>query len=163
MKESIYKYVISATGGVVAFVSPTIEYALICTIAVTIDVITAYRLSRRVKRKNPDANDGKFKSSYARRVIDSIVKIYTLILLAHAIDLRLLVMFDGLYLANYVAAIFSFIQVWSILENESSANDSDWARVLQKIMVDKAERHFNVDMSEFKHKKKNEDTELPII
>lgn len=145
MKESILKYLFSATGGIMAFIAPTIEYAVICTFAVTLDVLSAYRLSRRVKRKNPSANDGKFKSSYARRVLDSIIKIYTLILLAHLIDTRLLIMFDGIFLANYVAAIFSFIQVWSILENESSEQDANWARVLQKIMVNKAERHFNIE------------------
>lgn len=162
MKGTEFKYFFSVSGGFMAFIVPTLEYAAICSFAIVLDVITAYRLSRRVKRKNPGANDGKFKSSYARRVFDNMIKIYILILLAHAIDIRLLVMFDGLYLSNYVAAIFTFIQAWSILENESSMNDAKWARLLQKIMVNKAERHFNVDMSEFKHLDDEEKTGLSV-
>ena len=62
----------------------------------------------------------------------------------------ILVMFNGLYLANYVSLVFCFIQIWSILENESSMNDKPWAKIAQRIMVDKAERHFDIDLHELK-------------
>ena len=51
-----------------------------------------------------------------------------------------------LHLTNYTAAICCGIQLWSILENASSENEKIWAKVLQKIMVNKAERHFDIKL-----------------
>ena len=56
-------------------------------------------------------------------------------------------MYKDLYLANWTAIVICSIQLWSILENESSCNDSKWAGVLQKFLVDKAERHWDIDLS----------------
>jgi hypothetical protein len=58
-------------------------------------------------------------------------------------------LFDGLdvRLPEIFAGIVIFWQLYSILENESSCNDAKWAKVLQKIMIDKTERHFDVDLS----------------
>lgn len=36
----------------------------------------------------------------------------------------------------------------SILENESTCNGAAWARVVQKIVADKTERHFNIKLKE---------------
>jgi hypothetical protein len=71
-------------------------------------------------------------------------------MLAFSIEKQILVMYSDLYLANWTAIVVCFIQFWSILENESSCNDKKWAVVLQKIMVDKAERHFDIDLSDLK-------------
>ena len=51
----------------------------------------------------------------------------------------------SLEVTKYVTALFCFIQLISILENESSCNEAWWARVLQKILSDKTKRHFDVD------------------
>jgi hypothetical protein len=72
-----------------------------------------------------------------------------MIMLAFAIDKNILTMGD-IYLTKIVAGVFCFVQIWSILENESSFNPKSWAKLLQKIMIDKAERHFDVDLSEWK-------------
>ena len=45
----------------------------------------------------------------------------------------------------------SMVEIWSSLENESSCNGKKWAKLLQEIMVDKTERHFDIDLSKFKH------------
>lgn len=37
-----------------------------------------------------------------------------------------------------------------MLENESSCNDAKWAKIAQRIMVDKTERHFDIDLHELK-------------
>ncbi len=37
------------------------------------------------------------------------------------------------------------MQFLSVLENESSENGQTWARALQKILVNKAARHFDID------------------
>jgi hypothetical protein len=58
-------------------------------------------------------------------------------------------------LSYIVAGIISFEQAWSILENESSCRsekDGMFWRMLQKIMIDKTERHFDVNLDELKDK-----------
>lgn len=146
------KYIISALGAVCAFLKPTVPFILICTLAILCDCYTAWDLSRRVKKKYPGVNDGKFKSNYAGRVFITLIKVYALTILAFLIENFI---FEGLpvKLANIVAGAVCFWQVWSMLENESSCNDAKWAKIAQRIMVDKTERHFDIDLSELKDDK----------
>ena len=139
----------SVMGGVVALIHPTIPFIAVCTLMVLADVYTAWSLSRRVKRKFPNANDGKFKSIYFGRVFMTLIKIYVLIILSFLMETCI---FEGLQikLVNITAGAVCFWQLWSILENESSCSDERWAKILQKILVDKTERHFDVDLSDFK-------------
>ena len=51
-----------------------------------------------------------------------------------------------LHLANYLAAIYCAVQFVSILENESTCNGAAWARVVQKIVADKTDRHFDFNL-----------------
>lgn len=139
-----------------AFLEPTVPFITICTIAVLMDCYTAWSLSRRVKKKFPGANDGKFKSNYAGRVFVTLCKVYALTVLAFLID-KYIAPGLSLGLANIVAGAVCFWQVWSMLENESSCNDAKWALIAQRIMVDKTERHFDIDLHELKQDKPNED------
>lgn len=136
-------------GAMCAFLEPTVPFILICTLAVFMDCYTAWALSRRVKKKFPGANDGKFKSNYAGRVFMTLIKVYALTILAFLIQTYI---FEGmpLKLANIVAGAVCFWQVWSMLENESSCNDAKWAKIAQRIMVDKTERHFDINLHELK-------------
>ena len=61
----------------------------------------------------------------------------------------------AMMLPNIVAGTVCFWQIWSMLENESSCNDARWADVAQRIMVDKTERHFDIDLHELKHPERN--------
>ena len=146
------KYCISTIGAVVALLQPTLPFIVICTIAILCDCYTAWSLSRRVKKKYPGANDGKFKSNYAGRVFVTLIKVYALTVLAFLIETYI---FEGLpvKLANIVAGAVCFWQVWSMVENESSCNDAKWAKIAQRILVDKTERHFEIDLSELKERK----------
>lgn len=139
----------SIIGAFFAFIDPTFPFILICTFAVLGDVYTAWSLSRRVMKRYPGANDGKFKSCYAGKVFETLIKIYLLIVLSYMIETFI---FEGLpiRLANITAGAICFWQVWSMLENESSCNDARWATILQGVMVDKAERHFDIDLSKLK-------------
>lgn len=141
--------IFSIGGAIVAFMQPTWPFVLVTTLAVLADCYTAWALSRRVKRKHPEANDGKFKSRYAGKVIETLIKIYALIIISYLIEVFI---FEGLpiRLANIAAGAVCFWQVWSVLENESSCNEARWAKVVQHVMVDKAERHFDIDLSELK-------------
>lgn len=149
--SSCLKYIIGILGSILAFLEPTIPFILICTFAILCDCYTAWALSRRVKKKYPGINDGKFKSIYAGRVFITLLKVYTLTVLAFLIENFI---FEGLpvKLANIVAGAVCFWQIWSMLENESSCNDAKWAKIAQKILVDKTERHFEIDLSDLKNK-----------
>jgi len=146
--KSIFVFV----GSIIAFLEPTFPFIIICTLAVFMDCYTAWSLSRRVKKKYPGANDGKFKSNYAGRVFTTLLKTYALILLVFLIENFI---FEGLHvkLSNIVAGAVCFWQIWSMLENESSCNDARWAKIAQRILVDKTERHFDIDLHELKEKK----------
>lgn len=148
--STIAKSVWTWIGGLVAIFEPTIPFAIVCTLAVMGDCYTAWALSRRVKQKHPGANDGKFKSNYAGRVFVTLIKIYSLLMLTHLIGVYIVVDVD-LRLPNIVAGAICFWQIWSMLENESSCNDAKWARIAQRILVDKTERHFDIDLPELKH------------
>lgn len=125
---------------------------VVCTLAVIIDCISAIKLAKRVKKTGKGT--GKPTSAKGKKILSTLLSIYTLIMLSYLIDMYVVTMFE-IYLENIVAGIFCFWNLWSILENESSANTARWAKVLQRILVDKAERHFDVDLTELKGKKED--------
>lgn len=147
---------VGVLGACVAMLEPTIPFIVICTIAILMDCFTAWSLSRRVKNKYPGANDGKFKSHYAGRVFITMLKVYAVIVLAFLID-EIVFPDINMMLPNIVAGAVCFWQLWSMLENESSCNDARWAEIAQRIMIDKTERHFDVDLSDLKKKNKTTD------
>lgn len=137
-------------GAIVAVMEPRLPIILICYAAVFMDCYSAWTLSRRVRNKFPGKSDGKFKSDHAGRVFITLIKVTALIVLvAHMEDYILTDI--PVSLTKIVAGAICFWQIWSILENESSCNDAKWARIAQRIMVDKTERHFDVDLHELKH------------
>ena len=64
---------------------------------------------------------------------------------------------------KYVAALFCFIQLISVLENESSCNDAWWARALQKFLMDKSKRHFDMDIDIDKLREEQEEEDKKKI
>lgn len=146
------RWMFAALGAVVAMLEPTLPYIFICTLMILADCFTAWSLSRRARRAHPDrvSKDGKkFKSHHFGAVILTILKAWTMIVLAFLMQ-RIIT--DGMPvdLTKIAAGAICFWQLWSILENESSCNDAKWAKILQRIMVDKTERHFDIDLSEIK-------------
>ena len=152
------KHIMGVMGACVAMIRPTFPFILVCTLAVLADCLTAWSLSRRVKKRFPGANDGKFKSNYAGRVFITLIKVYSLTILVHLIDAMVFPEI-ALHLPQVVAGAVCFWQIWSMLENESSCNDAKWAKIAQRIMVDKTERHFDIDL----HELKEEQPEPPHI
>lgn len=144
-RVALSKWGVTCVGALVGTVDPVLPMALIFTLAVLVDSFTAWRLSRRVRRMHPDANDGKFKSRHFGKVFHTLMLVYTLIWLCHLIQEHI---FGGFSVAlpNIVAGAACAWQLWSILENESSCNDAGWARFLQRFLVDKASRHFDFDI-----------------
>ncbi len=145
-------------GALATALAPTLPYVLLCTAAVLADCLSAFLLSRRAHRSlprqaSPDA--AKFKSHHFGSTIITLMQVYALLIFAYYLHVYVTssLPVDALKLA---AGAVIFWQGWSILENMSSCNGARWAKVLQKIMVDKTARHFDVDLSELKNNVKDE-------
>jgi hypothetical protein len=99
--------------------------------------------------KKKGKSTGKFKSSsFGKTVIEMSINIPSALLISFFIQMYI---FEGsnIHLPQITAGVICFWQIWSILENVSSGDrNATWARVLQKVMIDKAERHFDIDLHE---------------
>ena len=150
----ILRPLFSLLGATFALLKPTLPYILICTLAIFYDCYTAWQLDKRVKVKfgeQAPKKSGKFRSSNFGRVTHTLIKVYALIILAYFINLYI-TSGIGIDMTKVAAGAVCFWQLWSILENESSCNDAAWARVAQKVLVDKTERHLDIDLSDLKKK-----------
>lgn len=145
--ENILKHIGALGTAVLAYLRPTLPFMLVCTLAVLYDVVSAYRLARRANQSAPHKASGKFKSSAMGKVVNTLVKVYGLIVLSFLVDK---IVFPGmnLHLPNIASGAVCFWQLCSILENEASCNESKWALIARKILIDKTSRHFDIDLSE---------------
>ena len=142
---------------------PTFPLMLVVIVFILYDTWTAYQLNKRAKEKYPDKvkqEKVKFTStSFAKVVMSTIPKRLILIILAYLVEHWI---FIGVKvpLSYIVAGIICFEQAWSILENESSCRsekDGMFLKLLQRIMIDKTERYFDVNLDDLKNKKEQKD------
>lgn len=158
MTHQLYKFVLASLGGLATLLAPIIPLLWVCFTFILVDCISAFMLNQRITKSlksqglDPNKNAGKFSTAKGSKIIQTSIEAFILLLLAHILDTQVFGFFDGLYIANYAAGVICVLQAWSILENASSCNGSRWAKMLQKIMVDKTERHLNIDLSELKDK-----------
>ena len=152
--SEILRWIFTAIGAILAIIEPT--YLFICTIMILADCYTAWALSQRARKAYPEkvSKDGKkFKSHNFGKVIVTLMKAYALIIMAFMIQRHITDAWP-IDLTKVAAGAICFWQLWSILENESSCNGSKWAKLLQRILVDKTSRHFDIDLSDLKPKEK---------
>jgi len=147
----LYKYIFITVGGFLSMLQDISMLVVVCTLAVLLDCISAISLAHRVKKQGKGT--GKATSEKGLKSLSTLLTIYSLIMFSYLLDKYVVTMLE-LYLENIVAGIFCFWHLWSILENQSSANNSRWAKMLQRILVDKAERHFDVKLDELKEHEK---------
>lgn len=138
MTQRLYTAAPLLSGAAAAFVLPLMPYAGICTALILCDCVTAVNLRRRMRRRGMLPVDaGLICSDRLGTAINTLVKVYAGLLLAHGIDLT----FEtGGWCVRFVGGAVCFRQVLSILENESSATDSTWARHARRYLMDKARR-----------------------
>ena len=141
------QWLTSIVAGFIVAVGTSIDFFVPCLIAVILDVISAYALGRRVHKKYPDKSDGKFKSEYKWRILATMIIAWLCIILASYVDVNVRHSDDGLAV-RFAVAVFLFYELWSCLENWSSENDKPIAKAMQRIMVNKVERHLNVPLSD---------------
>lgn len=155
-----WKIIFSIIGGgfgwFIAEFHPTFPLIVVAIIFIVYDAWTAYQLDKRVHQKYPDKvqrQQSKFTSFAFGKVVQSTIpKRLSVILLAYLCEHWVFIHVQ-IPLSYIVTGVICFEQAWSILENESSCreeNESRFWKLLQKIMVDKTERHFDVSLDELK-------------
>lgn len=156
MREVLIKYIIAVGSAAIFYVEPTLNFFYGIVAVITIDCFSAYNLNRRVKKRYPNYATGKLESKKALKVIYTIGKVYGVILIIWFIEKNILkdLSFE---ITKYVTALFCFIELISVLENESSCNNAWWARALQKFLMDKSKRHFDMDIDIDQLKKEQEE------
>lgn len=146
------RWIFSALGGYIAILEPTLPYIFTCTMLILADCYTAWRLAQRARKQFPDrvSEDGKkFNSHHFGNVIETILKAWAAILMGFLIQHNVTTWLP-VDLANIAASAICFWQIFSMVENESSCNGAKWAKIAQRFLVDKTERHFDIDLSELK-------------
>lgn len=153
---TITRIVAGLIGILWCYIEPSLNYISVCFFALVLDCYTAWRCNRRIYsryreaiKRNPKCKmDGKLRSKKMAKMVQDFSVLIMAISLAVIIDNDLLAHMGELHLANYLAVIYCSVQFVSILENESTCNGAAWARVVQKIVADKTERHFNIKLKE---------------
>lgn len=146
----ILRWIFTVVGAILAIIEPTYPYLFTCTIVILADCYTAWALSKRARKAHPEkvSEDGKkFKSHNFGKVIVTLMKAYALIIMAFFIQ-KYITDSWPIDLTKVAAGAICFWQLWSICENESSCNDAKWAKIAQRILVDKTSRHFDIDLSD---------------
>lgn len=151
------------------YIEPSINYIAVCFFALILDCYTAWRLNRRIYsryreaiKKDPRCKiDGKLKSKKMAKMVQDFSVLIMAIFLATLVDTVILDYMNPLHLANYLAAIYCSVQFISVLENESTCNGAAWAKVMQKIVADKTERHFNVKMKDLMNEEEEIEKSAP--
>ena len=161
--KAFWSIIGGALGWLVGELKPTFPLIIVAVIFIVYDAWTAYQLDKRVHKKYPDKTQrraAKFTSfAFGKVITQTIPKRLSLILLAYLVEHWVFIHVD-IPLSYIVTGVICFEQAWSILENESSCreeHESKFWKLLQKIMIDKTARHFDVDLDELKKDKENED------
>lgn len=161
---TITRIVAGLIGILWCYIEPSLNYISVCFLALVLDCYTAWRCNRRIYsryreaiKRNPKCKmDGKLRSKKMAKMVQDFSVLIMAIFLAVIIDNDLLAHMGELHLANYLAVIYCSVQFVSILENESTCNGAAWAKVVQKIVADKTERHFNIKLKELMADVENE-------
>lgn len=150
--NTVYDWVVRTLAGIggaiLAWVEPMQEIMYVVFAAMVVDTITAYQLNRRVSQKFKGMSHGKIQSKRLLRLFKTLIAVLTVILLSYAIDMYCFPIMD-LHLAYMMAFAFCMIQLVSVLENISSCNDAKWAKLLQKILIDKTSRHLDYNVGDY--------------
>ena len=147
-------------GGIIGEFKPVFPLVIVAIILIVYDAWTAYQLDKRVRAKYPSKTrraKAKFTSFQFSKVIKvTIPKRLWLIVLAYLVEHWVFV-HVSIPLSYIVTGVICFEQAWSIMENESSCrdeNESKFWKLLQKIMIDKTSRHFDVNLDDLKDDEK---------
>lgn len=161
-------WLVMSIGGLIGWVVGEFDKAVplltIATLFVLYDAWSAYELDKRVHLRYPDKvmrTEAKFVSYKFRTVIPTLIERYVIIILAYCVQRWVFV--DFYVPLSYIAAgVVCAEQALSIAENKSSCrlpgdkHGRLW-KMLAKVLIDKTERHFDIDLGKEAHKKESTD------
>lgn len=167
---NLWKSLFATLGGYVGWLvgefEPTFPLVIVAIVFIVHDAWTAYRLDKRVHLTYPDKTSreqAKFTSfAFGKVIKQTIPKRLWLIILAYLAE-HWVFIHVKIPLSYIITGVICFEQAWSILENESSCRpetESQMWRVLQRIMVDKTARHFDVNLDELKNQDRVTDEQV---
>lgn len=160
MVFKIWKITAMVCGGLVGWMIGEFKPAFLLTVVVVVFILyvawTAFKLDKRVRTSYPDKTQrkqAKFTSfAFGKVVKQTIPKRLMLIILAF-LEEHWVFIHVTIPLSYVVTGAICFEQFWSILENESSCrteSESRFWKLMQQIMVDKTERHLDVNLDKLK-------------
>ncbi len=160
MVFKIWKITAMVCGGLVGWMIGEFKPAFLLTVVVVVFILyvawTAFKLDKRVRTAYPDKTQrkqAKFTSfAFGKVVKQTIPKRLMLIILAF-LEEHWVLIHVTVPLSYVVTGAICFEQFWSILENESSCrteSESRFWKLMQQIMVDKTERHLDVNLDKLK-------------
>ena len=152
MVFKIWKITAMACGGLVGWMigefKPAFPLAVVAVVFILYDAWTAYKLDKRVHNAYPDKTQrkqAKFTSfAFGKVVKQTIPKRLMLIILAFLAEHWVFI---------HVTIPLSYVVTGAICYESSCRPESEsrfW-KLMQQIMVDKTERHLDVNLDKFKH------------
>mgnify|MGYP001628702938 FL=1 len=141
---TVGRWLVTIVSAIFAVLQPALPYLLICTGFVFLDCYSAWRLAQRVRKAHPRRASGKFRSEKMRHIFVTLIEVYAVVLLVYFAQVHIA---DDLpvNITKVVAGAVCGWQFWSYLENSASCNGAKWAQTAKKILIDKTERHFDID------------------
>ena len=158
--ERYLEWIFCFLGGIVGWFvgkfEPTFPLIYVAIAFIVYDSWTAYELEKRVKKRFPDRKQrpAAYVSYKAWGMVPTMIESFTIILLMYAAQKWVFV--DFYVPLSYIATgVICGVQLLSIAENKSSCRtpqDKGWNywKIMAKVLVDKTERHFDVDLSDIK-------------
>ena len=145
-------------GWIVGKFSPAFPLLIIAFLFVLYDAWSAYELDKRVHQRYPDKtkrHQAKFVSYKFRLIIPTLIERMVIILLAYCCE-RWVFVHVSVPVSYIAAAVVCAEQSLSIAENKSSCRMPGdrharlW-KMLAKVLIDKTERHFDIDLGDDAH------------
>ena len=155
--EKVFEYAVMIFGGLIGwFVGefhPAFPLLAVAFLFVLYDAWSAYELDKRVHKRYPDKtsrDQAKFVSYKFRKVIPTLTERLVIIILAFCCE-RWVFVHVSVPISYIAAAVVCAEQALSIAENKASCREAGekhsrlW-KWLAKILIDKTERHFDVEI-----------------
>ena len=161
MVFKIWKITAMVCGGLVGWMIGEFKPAFLLTVVVVVFILyvawTAFKLDKRVRTAYPDKTQrkqAKFTSFAFGKVVKQTIPKHLMLIILAFLEEHWVFIHVTIPLSYVVTGAICFEQFWSILENESSCrteSESRFWKLMQQIMVDKTERHLDVNLDKFKH------------
>lgn len=161
MAQQIFKQIFYALGGVFGYIvaefRPTFPLIVVMVLFVLYDAWSAYQLDRRVHVMFPrktKRHEAKFTSFAFGKVVRKTIPERLIVILLAFVAEKYVFVHVSVPLSYVATGVIIFEQGLSALENNASCRtderESKFWRTLSKWVVDKTERHFDINLDEYK-------------